>query len=594
MGHRVCLVTNNLDRVATLPCNPSIGGPAKGILVREIDALGGVMGKLADMATIQIKMLNSSKGPAVWALRAQIDKEKYPKYAKEMLLNTKNLDIVENYVMDILVEDGEVRGVVLDNGKILHSKTVIITTGTYLDSRVLIGDEIVKMAADGDYTTTGISSFLKKTGFDVIRLKTGTPPRIDKNTIDYSYFDIQEGDMQKYLFSYYNTEYNNLDSVVCYLSHTTLNTKKTILDSLKYSPLYSGVIEGTGPRYCPSIEDKIVRFSEKDIHQLFVEPEGIDCKTMYVQGISTSLPRFSQRKILKTLDGFDNAKILKYGYAIEYDAIDPINLYPTLETMLVKNLYTAGQINGTSGYEEAAAQGLMAAINASLKLKGKNEFILKRNEAYIGVLIDDLVTKGTKEPYRMLTSRAEYRLLLRNDNADLRLSEYGHEIGLLNDIDYNTFLNKKSDINNLINYLSNTKIIPSENKEFLKTLNTTPIKDSILLKDLLKRPEINIFMFENILDRKYIYSVLEQVNIEMKYEGYIQKELKEVQNFIKLENKKIPKDIVYNDIKNLSFEALEKLNKIRPNTIGQASRILGVNPADISILLIYMKGYYNV
>lgn len=551
------------------------------------------MAKASDTCAIQVKLLNNSKGPAVWALRAQIDKIKYPIHMKNIIKNQPNLDVITKTCVKILTKDSKITGVVLDDDTTINCKTAIICTGTYLDSRVLIGDEIIEMGPDGFETNKGISNSLSELGFEMVRLKTGTPARVAKESLDYTSYDIQAGDKERKFFSYFPPAKIIKKQVDCYLTHSTLNTKKVITDNLKYSPLYSGVIEGVGPRYCPSIEDKIVRFSEKDIHQIFIEPESLENDSMYLQGVSTSLPRFVQRKILKSLDGFDNVKIQRYGYAIEYDAINPIQLYPTLETKLIKNLFTAGQINGTSGYEEAAAQGLMAAINASLKLRRKKPLILKRSDAYIGVLIDDLVTKGTKEPYRMLTSRAEYRLLLRHDNADMRLTDFGYNIGLIDKNRYKLFNDKKEKINELINFLTEYKITP--NKEFnlfLESINSTPIKDKISLKDLLKRPEITIFDLKQFYDENnYSYEVLEEVNINLKYDGYIQKEIKEVENLLKLENKKIPANIDYFKVLNLSKEAAEKLNKIRPLSIGQASRIIGVNPTDINILLVYLKGY---
>lgn len=590
LGKITLLITGHKEQIATLPCNPSIGGPAKGVLVREIDALGGLMAKIADQSILQIKMLNSSKGPAVWALRAQIDKINYPRLMHEELLNTANLTLEYQYAKDIIVKDGEVSAVVLEDGKTIETDVLVITTGTYLRSKILIGQENISMGPDGSKTTYGVSDALKREGFEIIRLKTGTPPRIKASSIDYYTMQRQPGDGMFYKFSYYHKLDKYLDNRDCFLLHTSLDTKQVILDDLKYSPIYSGVIKGTGPRYCPSIEDKIVRFREKDIHQIFVEPETNEEDLIYLQGVSTSLPRFTQRKIIKTLRGFKEAKIKRYGYAIEYDAINPIQLYPSLETKLVKNLFTAGQINGTSGYEEAACQGLMAGINASLRLDNKEPFILKRDEAYIGVLIDDLVTKGTKEPYRMLTSRAEYRLLLRDDNADLRLSEYGHNLGLLSNEFYQIFIDKKENIYTLIEKLKEIKITPTkEILEFLESINTVKIYESIKLYDLLKRPEVSLSMLKQFLDKEYKEEVLQEVDILVKYQGYIEKELKEVERYKRLEYKKIPQNLDYDLIQNLSEEAKEKLKRIRPLTIGQASRILGVNPTDISILTIYLE-----
>lgn len=590
LGKKTLLITGHKEQIATLPCNPSIGGPAKGVLVREIDALGGIMAKIADQSILQIKMLNSSKGPAVWALRAQIDKRNYPRLMHEELKNTSNLDLEYQYAKDFIVKDGKIKSVILENGQEIETDVLVLTTGTYLRSKILIGQENIEMGPDGSKTTFGISDALKRNGFEIVRLKTGTPPRIKASSIEYHTMQRQPGDGMFYKFSYYHKLDKYLDNRDCFLLHTSLDTKEVILQDLKYSPIYSGVIKGTGPRYCPSIEDKIVRFKEKDIHQIFVEPETNEEDLIYLQGVSTSLPRFTQRKIIKTLRGFQESKIKRYGYAIEYDAINPIQLYPSLETKIIENLFTAGQINGTSGYEEAACQGLMAGINASLKLDKKEPFILKRDEAYIGVLIDDLVTKGTKEPYRMLTSRAEYRLLLRDDNADLRLSEYGYNLGLLSNDFYNIFKNKKENIDFLIEKLKEIKITPTkEIIEFLENINTAQIYESIKLYDLLKRPEVSIFSLKQFLDKDYQDDVLQEVEILIKYKGYIEKELKEVERYKRLEYKKIPQDLDYDAILNLSEEAKEKLKKIRPLTIGQASRILGVNPTDISILTIYLE-----
>jgi len=456
------LVTGNLNKVASLPCNPSVGGPAKGIVVREIDALGGQMAKSADKGQIQIKMLNASKGPAVRALRAQLDKIKYPKIMLEVLQNTNHLDLKEALVNQLIVEGDSVKGVLLEDGTKIFSKIVIITTGTYLNSNILIGKEKTLSGPHGEPTTFGISKQLKDLGFDVVRLKTGTPPRIDKHTVDFSKMTVQPGDDQEHTFSFDNIYYNENPKENCYLTHTHPNTHELINLNLGLSAMYSGIVEGTGPRYCPSIEDKIVRFSDKERHQIFIEPESIELDELYVQGMSTSLPRDIQEKMIKTIPGLENAKIVRYAYAIEYDAINPIQLYPTLETKKIKNLYCAGQINGTSGYEEAACQGLIAGINAGLKLKNKEPLILRRNEAYIGVLIDDLVTKGTLEPYRLLTSRAEHRLLLRHDNAELRLREYGYLVGLVSDSDYQRYLLRKSEYNKLYELANNLKIMPNK------------------------------------------------------------------------------------------------------------------------------------
>ncbi len=595
MKHKTLLVTGNIKNIADMPCNPSIGGSAKGIIVREIDALGGEMGKCADKSLIQMKMLNSSKGPAVRSLRAQADKITYPKVMLETLKSTDNLEILEAMVKEIIVEDNIVKGVILEDGRIINSKAVIITTGTYLKSDILVGSTRIRKGPHGEKTSNYLSDNLKELGFTIKRLKTGTPPRIDKSTIDFSKTRIENGDSTSYTFSYENNIYYDVDNQVpCHLIYTTPTTHQIITDNLNKSSMYGGLddIKGVGPRYCPSIEDKIVRFSDKERHQLFLEPESIYYDDIYLQGFSTSMPIDVQEKMVHSLPGLENAKILKYAYAIEYDAIDSKQLKLSLETKIIDNLFTAGQINGTSGYEEAACQGLIAGINAALKLEGKEPLILKRSEAYIGVLIDDLITKGIMDPYRMLTSRAEYRLLLRNDNADMRLTEYGHDVGLITDDRYNMFILKKDSIKNLINELKTKKITPTElGNNFLSELNTTQIKDSITLYDLLKRPEVKIDSLQNMFG-KYSKDVLEQVEISVKYEGYINKALKEAEKFNELDSKKIPSDIDYSKIKNLASEARQKLENVRPTSIGQASRISGVNPVDISLIIVYIKKEY--
>ena len=595
MKHKTLLVTGNIKNIADMPCNPSIGGSAKGIIVREIDAVGGEMGKCADKSLIQMKMLNSSKGPAVRSLRAQADKIIYPKVMLETLKSTDNLEILEAMVKEIIVEDNIVKGVILEDGRIINSKAVIITTGTYLKSDILVGSTRIRKGPHGEKTSNYLSDNLKELGFTIKRLKTGTPPRIDKSTIDFSKTRIENGDSTSYTFSYENNIYYDVDNQVpCHLIYTTPTTHQIITDNLNKSSMYGGLddIKGVGPRYCPSIEDKIVRFSDKERHQLFLEPESIYYDDIYLQGFSTSMPIDVQEKMVHSLPGLENAKILKYAYAIEYDAIDSKQLKLSLETKIIDNLFTAGQINGTSGYEEAACQGLIAGINAALKLEGKEPLILKRSEAYIGVLIDDLITKGIMDPYRMLTSRAEYRLLLRNDNADMRLTEYGYNVGLITDDRYNMFISKKDSIKNLINELKTKKITPTElGNNFLSELNTTQIKDSITLYDLLKRPEVKIDSLQNMFG-KYSKDVLEQVEISVKYEGYINKALKEAEKFNELDSKKIPSDIDYSKIKNLASEARQKLENVRPTSIGQASRISGVNPVDISLIIVYIKKEY--
>ena len=595
MNHSTLLVTGNIKNIADMPCNPSIGGSAKGIIVREIDALGGEMGRNADKSLFQLKMLNSSKGPAVRSLRAQADKITYPKEMLKTLKATKNLEIKEAMVDDLIVEDNIIKGIVLENQERIYSKIVIMTTGTYLKSDILVGSTRTRKGPHGEKTSNYLSENLKKYGFIIKRLKTGTPPRIDKSTIDFSKTRVELGDNKPYTFSYDETcYYDYKNQVPCHLIYTTKNTHEIIQDNLNKSSMYGGLndIKGVGPRYCPSIEDKIVRFSDKERHQLFLEPESRYYDDIYLQGFSTSMPIDVQEKMVHSLKGLENAKILKYAYAIEYDAIDSKQLKLTLETKPVKNLFTAGQINGTSGYEEAACQGLIAGINASLKLENKEPLVLKRSEAYIGVLIDDLVTKGIMDPYRMLTSRAEYRLLLRHDNADLRLTDYGYSLGLINENRYHKFKNKKNNINELFTKLKETKLTPTkENNDFLLKLNTSTIKDAISLYNLLKRPEIKIDFLKSYIGN-YSQDVLEQVEITIKYEGYINKELKEAEKFNELDSKLIPEDIDYSKIKNLASEARQKLEQIRPTSIGQAMRISGVNPVDISLIMIYIKKEY--
>lgn len=590
MGNRTVLITGNLNRVASLPCNPSIGGPAKGIVVREIDALGGEMAKSSDKGQIQIKMLNASKGPAVRALRAQIDKIRYPKIMLNVLKNTNNLDLKEALVDSLITDGDSVSGVVLQSGEQIKGKTVILTTGTYLNSSILIGKERTPSGPSGDPTTYGISQQLKDLGFDVVRLKTGTPPRIAKDSIDISKMSPQPGDEERQTFSYDNIYYDENPQELCYLTHTNLRTHGIINMHLDESAMYGGVVEGVGPRYCPSIEDKVVRFYDKERHQVFIEPESVELDELYVQGLSTSMPREVQEEFLRTVPGLENVRIIRYAYAIEYDAINPIQLKPSLETKRIKNLFCAGQINGTSGYEEAAGQGLMAGINASLKIHGKDPLILHRHEAYIGVLIDDLVTKGTVEPYRLLTSRAEHRLLLRHDNADLRLRDYGYRIGLVNEDTYQKFLQKKLEYQQLLEKAQNVKILPNrENNKYLESRASAQIFESISIYDLLKRPEINQEDVKHFMGDAYSFESLEQLEIHVKYEGYIQKAQREAEKMNRLEDKIIPESINYKLIRNISSEGREKLIKIQPKTLGQASRISGVNPADISVLLVYLE-----
>ena len=592
LGHKTLLVTGNKKNIADMPCNPSIGGSAKGIVVREIDALGGEMGRNADKSLLQIKMLNSAKGPAVQALRAQADKITYPKEMLKTLESEKNLDILESIVEDLIVENNIVKGIILEDGKKIYSKIVILTTGTYLKADILVGDTRHREGPHGEKPSQHLSDNLNKYGFKIIRLKTGTPQRIDRNSIDFSKAQREDGDKETLTFNFDNDVYYDVNKQEpCYLIYTTKETHEIIKNNLNKSSMYGGLsdIKGIGPRYCPSIEDKVVRFSDKERHQLFLEPESLYYDDIYLQGFSTSMPHDIQEKMVHSLPGLENAKILKYAYAIEYDAIYPTQLKQTLETKIIENLYTAGQINGTSGYEEAACQGLIAGINAALKLKNKEPLILKRNEAYIGVLIDDLVTKGVRDPYRLLTSRAEYRLLLRNDNADLRLMEKGYNIGLVKEKSYNKLILKKKNIEKLIEILKNTKITPKQQiNDYLKKY-TTEIKDGISLYNLLKRPEITMENIKHFIDVDFDNEVLKQVEISIKYEGYIKKSMSEAQKMIDLENKKIPEDIDYDSIHNLASEAKQKLKEVKPTSIGQALRISGVNPADISILMIHLK-----
>ena len=576
--HKTLLVTGSLDNIATMPCNPSIGGSAKGIVVREIDALGGYMGKCADKTLLQQKMLNKSKGPAVKSLRCQADKISYPQEMLRHLKEQKNLTILEGTVEDLIIKDKKVGGIILEDGTKITSDIVILTTGTYLKSDILIGNTRTSSGPNSQKNSKYLSDKLKSYGFDILRLKTGTPPRIERSSIDFSKTKREDGDKESYTFSFDNEIYYDINNQEpCHLIYTTEETKKIILENLTKSSMYGGLndIKGVGPRYCPSIEDKIVRFKDKEIHQLFLEPESKYYDDIYIQGFSTSMPIDVQEKMVHSLPGLENAKILRYAYAIEYDAIYPTQINSSLETKIIENLFTAGQINGTSGYEEAACQGLMAGINASLKLENQPPLVLKRNEAYIGVLIDDLVTKGTNEPYRLLTSRAEYRLLLRHDNADLRLTEYGYKAGMISEERYQKFKEKKENIENLLKILKTIKV------------------DKITGETYIKRPENTIFDITDVLDKKYTKEELEQAEIILKYEGYIKKIEKEAERMLKLEYKKIPEDIDYDKIINLASEARQKLNKIRPTSLGQAMRISGVNPSDISILSVYMKRYFK-
>ena len=598
-NHKTLLVTGNIKNIADMPCNPSIGGSAKGIVVREIDALGGEMGKNADKSLLQIKMLNNKKGPAIQALRAQADKITYPKNMLKTLNNTPNLTIKEAIVENLIVEDNKIKGIILEDGTTIFAKAVILTTGTYLKADILVGDTRRREGPHGEKPSNYLSENLKKLGFKIKRLKTGTPPRLEKSTINFEKLRVENGDKEPLTFSFDNEPiYDVNNQIPCHLIYTNKKTHEIIKQNLSKSSMYGGLddIEGIGPRYCPSIEDKIVRFSDKERHQLFLEPESIYYDDMYLQGFSTSMPYDIQEQMVHSLEGLENAKILKYAYAIEYDAIYPNQLKQSLETRIIENLYTAGQINGTSGYEEAACQGLIAGINAALKLENKEPLILKRNEAYIGVLIDDLITKGIRDPYRLLTSRAEYRLLLRHDNADLRLRKYGYEVGLISKEKYDKLIQKENNINEIIELLKNNKITPKkEINDYLVKNNSTPIKDGISLFQLLKRPEIKINNIKEFIElKKYTKEELEQVEIIIKYEGYIEKANREATKMLELEEKKIPEDIDYDKIKNIASEARQKLKEVKPTSIGQAIRISGVNPADISIMMVYLKKeYYN-
>ena len=591
-GMKTLLITLNKNNIASMPCNPSIGGPAKGVIVREIDALGGQMGINTDNTYLQMKMLNTAKGPGVRCLRAQSDKLEYKALMLSTLEGVENLSIMEGTVTSLLCENKKCRGVIVDNSKEITSKTVILTTGTYLEAKILRGHTSKEEGPDGEKSAKGLSRNLSELGIPIIRLKTGTPPRIYKDSVDFSKMEVQPGTDARLAFSYQTNKYIDIENQhLCYLIHTTDETKKIINDNLEKSAMYGGVVEGVGPRYCPSIEDKVVKFSDKERHQLFVEPESVSLDTVYLQGFSTSMPEDVQLKMIHSLPGFENAKVKIFAYAIEYDAIDPLTMWPSLENKLIENLFTAGQINGTSGYEEAAGQGLMAGINASLKIRGKDPLILKRDEAYIGVMIDDLVTKGTKEPYRMLTSRSEYRLILRHDNADLRLSEYGYQAGLLSETRYNRFKEKQRLIEELKEILKEYKF--KKNSDFCKWLNEEKkesIENSLSYYELLKRPNVSYKDLQKFSDKlDYSDDVLEEVEIQIKFAGYISKAERDAQYHKKLENVVLDKDIDYNLIDNLALEARQKLNKIKPLNIGQASRISGVNPSDISILLMYLK-----
>ena len=591
MGASTLILTMNLDMIAFMPCNPSLGGPAKGIVVREIDALGGAMGKVIDKTHIQMRMLNTGKGPAVRALRAQADKVLYQQEMKRLLEEQENLLLHQGVVEELIVENDEVTGLITQVGAVYRAKTIIVTTGTFLRGEIIIGDLKYSSGPNNQMPSIRLADNIRELGFEMVRFKTGTPPRVNSNTIDYSKTEIQPGDDVPRAFSYETTEFI-MDQLPCWLTYTSPTTHEIINENLHLSPMYSGMIKGKGPRYCPSIEDKIVRFADKSRHQIFLEPEGRNTKEVYVQGLSTSLPEHVQKQLIESVPGLEKAEMMRAGYAIEYDAIVPTQLWPTLETKKIRNLYTAGQLNGTSGYEEAAAQGIMAGINAASRVLGKEECILGRADAYIGVLIDDLVTKGTSEPYRLLTSRAEYRLLLRHDNADLRLTEIGHALGMINDTRYESYLLKKQQIEEEIDRLRKVTIKPSEFvQDIIRETGGTELREPMKAADLLKRPEMKYVQIERLVPptEKRSEEVEEQVEIFIKYEGYIEKSMQQVEKMKKMENKKIPENIDYHAISGIATEARTVLSEVRPLSIAQASRISGVNPADISILLVYIE-----
>lgn len=591
MGMKTLVITMNLDSIAFMPCNPSIGGTAKGHLVREVDALGGEMGKNIDETYIQSKMLNTSKGPAVHSLRAQADKYDYQKRMKQVLEDQENLEVKQDEVMSLITDENKVIGVVTRNGANIFGKTVVLTTGTYLKSSIIIGDVNYYSGPNGMASANHLSESLKSMGISLRRFKTGTPARIKASTVDYSKLTHQPGDSRVIPFSFLNDECSK-EQINCYLTYTNETTHKIITDNIDKSPMYNGSIEGVGPRYCPSIEDKVMRFPDKDRHQVFIEPEGLNTQEMYVQGMSSSLPEDIQEMMIRSVEGLENCEIMRTGYAIEYDCIDPVQLNLSLEIKSYENLFFGGQINGTSGYEEAAAQGLVAGINASLKVKGQEMLLLDRGDAYIGVLIDDLVTKGTNEPYRMLTSRAEYRLILRQDNADLRLTEKGREIGLVDESRWKKYVNRKEMIEEEINRLKETSIGPNEERnKILENNMSSPLKTGISLYELLKRPEITYKIIKKLdpEDVELPLNIVEEVQIQVKYKGYIDKQIEQVESHRRLEEKKIPRYIDFNKISGLRIEAMQKLNSIKPENIGQASRISGVSPADISVLLIYIE-----
>lgn len=592
MGCNTLLTTLNMDNIAMMPCNPSVGGPAKGHLVREIDALGGEMGVNADKTCIQYRMLNTGKGPAVQALRAQADKKLYQNTMKHTCELQENLDVKQLLIDEILFEDNKVTGVVVETGEVYTCKAVVLASGTYLKGRIIIGENTYDGGPNGQRAAIKLSSCLLKAGVELMRFKTGTPARVDRRSLDFSKMIIQPGDDEVHNFSFMS-DVKTREQVPCWLTYTNEQTHKIIRDNIERAPMANGIITGVGPRYCPSIETKIVRFPDKERHQLFIEPEGLDTEEMYVQGMSTSMPIDVQMEFLRTIPGLENVRIMRPGYAIEYDCINPLQLKPSLEFKKISGFFSAGQTNGTSGYEEAASQGLIAGINAALKIQGKEPLILKRSDGYIGVLIDDLVTKGTNEPYRVMTSRAEYRLLLRQDNADLRLTEKGRQVGLVSDERYARFVKRRDSIKNTIELLSEIRIHPNrETLAKMQEFELGSIHNTVTAADLLKRKEISYDDLKHIVELPEISEdVKKQVEITLVYEGYIKKQLEQVERMEKLEEKLLPEDINYDDVSSLRDEAREKLNAIRPISIGQASRISGVSPADISVLLVYLEQY---
>lgn len=593
MGLKTMLITLNLDMVAFMPCNPSIGGPAKGVVVREIDALGGEMGKNIDKTYIQMRMLNTGKGPAVRALRAQADKQAYAMEMKHTIEKEPNLTLRQGIVEELVIEEGVCKGVVTSAGAIYHAQAVIIAAGTALRGEIILGELKYSSGPNNSQPAIALANNLKELGLEIERFKTGTPPRIKSSSIDYSVTEIQPGDEAANHFSFSTPDSAYLtEQIPCWLTYTNPNTHAIIQANLHRAPMFTGIVEGVGARYCPSIEDKIVRFADKDRHQLFLEPEGRDTEEVYVQGLSSSLPEEVQEEVLHSVVGLEQAEMMRTGYAIEYDVVVPHQLRPTLETKAIENLYTAGQTNGTSGYEEAAGQGLIAGINAALKIQGKDPLVLKRSDGYIGVMIDDLVTKGTTEPYRLLTSRAEYRLLLRHDNADLRLTQIGRDIGLVKEAQYQAYINKKTAVEKEIKRLQEIRIKPNQEVQaYLEKIGSATLKDGILALDLLRRPEINYVDLLNFIPENGELNAkeIEQLEIQVKYEGYIKKAMEKVEKLKRMEAKRIPENIDYEAINGLATEARQKLQKIQPTTLAQASRISGVNPADLSILMVYIE-----